>query len=363
MTAPDPLSCGSALTITELLAAYWRFAERHYRKNGRPTGQVRIIQDSIRPLRQLYGTQLAGHFGCRELKAVRSAMQATGRLCRTEINRRIGVIRRVFRWGVSESIVPAGVMHSLRELLPLQRGRCEAHEAKPVTSVSDTVVEATIPFLPPVLQDVVRIQRLTGCRPGEVLQMRPADIDRTSEVWMFRPVSHKTEHHGKARLILLGPKAQVILTPYLLRPQTSNCFSPAESESQRKRALRANRKSPVQPSQVDRRKVSPKKLPRDYYDRHAYGHAIRRAVETANRVRLKELLQRLGRPASRDEAEAVKLPHWHPNQLRHAAATEIRSAAGLDVAAAVLGHSRPDTTLIYAGQDFTKAASIMRIIG
>lgn len=79
VAAPNGLSCDSALTITELLAAYWRFAQGHYRKNGRPTGQVRIIQDSIRPLRQLYGTQVAGHFGCRELKAVRSAMLATGR--------------------------------------------------------------------------------------------------------------------------------------------------------------------------------------------------------------------------------------------------------------------------------------------
>jgi integrase len=360
---PSELTSDAKLTVTELLARYWRFAEKHYSKHGRPTGQVRIVRDSIRPLRQLYGSRNVGEFSCRELKTVRSEMLSTGRLCRTEINRRIGVIRHIFRWGVSESFVPAGVMHSLRELLPLQRGRCEAHEAKPVTAVDDAVVEATIPFLPPVLQDVVRIQRLTGCRPGEVLQMRPADVERSGDVWVFRPASHKSEHHGKDRLIILGPKAQAILSPYLLRTSTMYCFSPAESESKRKLDLRARRQTRVQPSQTDRKTPSPKKRPRDYYDRHSYGHAIRRAVETANRKRLEQLALQLKRTPTGDEAAATKLPYWHANQLRHAAATEIRSAAGLDVAAAVLGHSRPDTTLIYAEHDLAKATNIMRRIG
>ncbi|MBQ2849213.1 MAG: site-specific integrase, partial [Thermoguttaceae bacterium] len=42
------------------------------------------------------------------------------------------------------------------------------------------------------------------------------------------------------------------------------------------------------------------------------------------------------------------VPSWSPNQLRHAAATEIREKLGLEVARIVLGHSSTSTTEIYA---------------
>ena len=42
------------------------------------------------------------------------------------------------------------------------------------------------------------------------------------------------------------------------------------------------------------------------------------------------------------------MPHWTPNQLRHTKATELRKQLGLDVAGAVLGHSKLETTQIYA---------------
>jgi len=39
---------------------------------------------------------------------------------------------------------------------------------------------------------------------------------------------------------------------------------------------------------------------------------------------------------------------WTPNRLRHTRATELRHAYGLDAAGAVLGHSRLETTQLYA---------------
>ena len=72
-------------------------------------------------------------------------------------------------------------------------------------------VEATLPHLPAVVADMVRFQRLTGCRPGRGLQLRPCDVDRTGDVWMYTPASHKTEHHGRERVIYIGPKAQEIV--------------------------------------------------------------------------------------------------------------------------------------------------------
>jgi len=64
-----------------------------------------------------------------------------------------------------------------------------------------------------VVADMVRFQRFTGARPGEVCQIRPIDVDRSGEVWTYRPESHKTEHHGRQRIIYVGPQAQEVLAP------------------------------------------------------------------------------------------------------------------------------------------------------
>ncbi len=79
----------------------------------------------------------------------------------------------------------------------------------PVLPVDDATVEATLPFLSTVVADMIRFQRLTGCRPGEVCGIRPMDVDRSGEVWVYRPASHKTEHHGKERFIFIGPKRAI----------------------------------------------------------------------------------------------------------------------------------------------------------
>ena len=59
-------------------------------------------------------------------------------------------------------------------------------------------------YLPTVVADMVRFQRATGCRPGEVCIVRPCDVDTTGDVWSYRPQSHKTEHHGRQRVILIS---------------------------------------------------------------------------------------------------------------------------------------------------------------
>jgi len=84
-----------------------------------------------------------------------------------------------------------------------------------------------------VVADMARFERLTGCRPGEVCQLRPIDVDQSGEVWEYRPASHKTEHHNRDRVIFIGPQAQAVLLKYLARSATAYCFSPAESEQER----------------------------------------------------------------------------------------------------------------------------------
>jgi hypothetical protein len=47
---------------------------------------------------------------------------------------------------------------------------------------------------------------------------------------------------------------------------------------------------------------------------------------------------------NRGKPESEQIPHWHPHQLRHTDALELKREAGLDVARAVLGHRRPVIT-------------------
>ena len=55
--------------------------------------------------------------------------------------------------------------------------------------------------------------------------------------------------------------------------------------------------------------------------------------------------------------------NWHPNRLRHSAATSLRKAFGLEVARVILGHSSPAVTEVYAERDREQAASVMRQVG
>ena len=368
-----PADDGSGgLTVAELCARYWRFAKGHYRKRGKGTSELDNIRYALRPLRELYGNSDASDFGPLALKALQVRMIESG-LSRGVINSRVGKIKRVFRWAVSEELAPASLMHALSTVMGLQKGRTNAREADPVKPVANEVVDTTLPFLPPVVGDIVRFHRLTGCRPQDVCNLRPCDVDRTSDVWLYSPESHKTEHHGRSHIVAIGPKAQNVLRPYLLREATAHCFSPADSERKRKEALRAKRQSKVQPSQQIRSKRGAERKLGDRYTTQSYLYAVTRACERAFppsaplAKRADETIAAWKSRLTAKQESALKAWHaehgWSPNQLRHTAATEIRSKFGLEAAQVTLGHSNANVTQIYAERDLAKAAEIMRQVG
>ena len=75
------------------------------------------------------------------------------------------------------------------------------------TAGGDETIQATLKELKPVVRDLVRFQRLTGCRPGELFIMRPMDIHRAGDVWRYVPMEHKTEEYGHKRVIFIGPQS------------------------------------------------------------------------------------------------------------------------------------------------------------
>lgn len=48
-----PVESGHVVSITELIAAYWRFANGYYVKNGKPTGELGCIKTGLRHVRYL----------------------------------------------------------------------------------------------------------------------------------------------------------------------------------------------------------------------------------------------------------------------------------------------------------------------
>ncbi|HVX16251.1 MAG TPA: site-specific integrase [Pirellulales bacterium] len=206
---------------------------------------------------------------------------------------------------------------------------------------------------------MVRFQRLTGARPGEVCSLRPCDVDRSGEVWVHRPASHKTQHHGHERVIFVGPKAKEILSRYLLRAADTCCFSPAENRKAHDALRRAARKTKVQPSQRNRKQARPQSKPGERYSVNAYEQAVRRAAERADR-KARAAAEKAGTPPA---IGARLIPHWAPNQLRHSRATELAHGYGKEYAKAVLGHSKMIVTDVYVEPDRERAASIMREVG
>jgi integrase len=265
---------------------------------------------------------------------------------------------------------PLPAYQSLQTVEGLRAGRSQAKERPPVQPVPEAFVRATLPYLTPQVAAMAELQLLTGMRGGEVTAMRTMDLETGGKLWLYRPGSdrgpagkHKTSYRGRSRVVFIGPRAQEILRPWLRLNLAEHLFQPREARAHWEAEKRKARRTPVQPSQVCRRKARPKKVPGERYAVASYDRAIAKAVLVANRDRACDPCK--GRPpADRcDECKAAAVPHWHPHQLRHTKATEIRREAGLDAARAVLGHSTPVVTAIYAEADMNKAAEVMARLG
>jgi integrase len=228
-------------------------------------------------------------------------------LSRRYINDNIDRIRRCFRWATEEELIPGEVYQALRAVSSLAKGRSAARETDPIRPVDLETVEATLCRLSNTVADMVKSQLLLACRPSEICQLNAREIDRSCDVWLYEPARHKTEHRGQTRRILIGPKAQRLLDPYLFRSPETPCF-------------------------VSRRTGRG-------YTTGAYRLTIIRACRKAG------------------------IAKWTPHQLRHTKATEVRAKFGLEAAQVFLGHGSADVTQIYAERDRSLAEKVAREIG
>ncbi len=350
------------ISINELLVRYLDYAASYYSLNGERTKEFGAMDDAVVPLRILFSHLPAREFGPLRLKAIQKYLVDEKRRCRTQINKQVERIRRVFGWAVGEELIPATVHEALKRVLSLRRGKTEAHEAPPVKPVDDAVVDATLPFVSPQIAAMIRVQRLSGARPSEIVTMRAIDIDMADDVWLYRPESHKNSWRDRERVIALGPQAQRAIQPLLDRAPTACLFSPQEAEQWRneQRALKRNadRKTPIYPCELRARILRKKarastpkrRAKRLHYDVDSYRRAVKYGIKRANDARLKQ------------DKKAELLPSWHPYQLRHTAGTELRRLFGAEAVTLGLGNS-VDLVEVYAERDLDRLRQIARATG
>lgn len=324
---PDP---EGQLTLARLWAKFEAHAKEHYRReDGSETSTADSMAASFAHVLELYTADHADTFGPNALRLVRDAMVKSGTLCLNVINERIRRIRQVFKWAAGREMIPASTWHGLQALEPLAPGRTSAKVTEDVQPVPEADYLAVLKVLPPTLSAMVQFQYLTGARPGEVCRITLDQIEGiTGKVWIYKPRHHKTKHLGKARAILIGPRAQEVIRPFLNRKPDAPLFTPLESF----REFAIRRFGNVKP-------YTRQGIGREWQTKR-YAHAIADACIEAGAA------------------------HWSPNQLRHNAATRLRSSHGLDISQTVLGHAvGSQITELYAAIDQAKAMKVMEKVG
>lgn len=295
--------------LTTLVQLYNHRNQEYYLSPSKETKNIGYV---IFALADYYQDMLADDLTPLHLKHFREHIIENCNLSRSVINRRISMIKRMYRWAVSEVLVSVHTYTALTTVEGLRRGRTKAREGRKVKAVPVSHIMALLPHISRMAGQMMLLQLYTGMRSSEICQMRTVDIEITKGVWFYRPRRHKTEHHGHVKTVLIGPRAQAIIKPYLDndRPMLYLFLT------------RYN-----QP-----------------FDKDSYRHEFLHAFTKADKNK-------------------VKIPYFTPHQIRHTAGTLIRKRFDLDAARVILGHRKMAMTDEYAELDLQKAKKVAKMIG
>lgn len=297
----DPSTAGVAapherVSLKDLRALYLVHAERHYRRrSGAPTREhlnMRAVLDRF--------AAFAGEINPAE-KVNRHQVRAwldqlaAEKLTRPYVNACLSRLRRWLRWAADLDYVPIRVVEELRLVRPLQPFRSDATEPTPARPPELDAIDRAIAAAAPPARHVLQLLRLTGARPGELLELSNAEVHLDDQP-RLTPLQHKCAHHGHHRVIPLCPAAAAVVQRYA-RPLC-----------------------PLDPLFVSRRRRGPLSIEGL---RTAWLRACRRAGVA--RCELYDIRRRTAR--------------------------HVRRELGLDAAQALLGHSHASTTEVYAPLD------------
>lgn len=319
----DRLSAPTPTTVGELALVYLVWCqERRYSQ-----GEIANRRSAINELRCQFGTLSLAAFGAPQLLQLQEHFVRLG-WSRNYCNRQIRRVIQLFAWGVPYRFVTVHLVQELRLVPPLKAGHTAARETKPRSAPSQAEIAAVRSCLPEKYQPLFDLLRLTGARPGELLQLTTGMIERCPppEPWRCVLRKHKTSHWGRQRVLYFNDKAQTIL----------------------RALLSANPDAPL-----------------FRFSHDAFCEAVRQACHTA-----------LGLPAElhkdpryltpqqrRQRAEWRQEHAWTPYALRHKVATELVDQLSLEAAQHVLGHSDAAMTAEYARTAERQAKEAIKRLG
>ncbi len=315
-------------TVADLAADYLEWAEGYYQKDGKPTTSIYAARRSAKLIVELYGDTPAAEFGPRRFKTCRNKLIKRN-LGVSTINDYMLKVVHAFRTAAGNELIPGTVAQDLALVSPLVAGRCKAKPSRRIPPAQRESIEKAAAHASTIIGDMMRLQLATGMRPGEVCSLRPCDLTELPEqgVTVYQPSSHKTQHHGKSRVVVLSLSAIKILKPYLSTTNaTDYCFRPSEAMKECREKRKACRQTPEHQGNSEGtnrkhgrrlRRVSAK------YNAGSYRVAIHRACDRAG------------------------VQRFSPNQIRKSHAVEVRRKHSLEHAQAVLGHSSLSTTERY----------------
>lgn len=314
------------IDVFELADRYLDFADKRYARN--PDAMLAQVKRVIKTTQDLYGSMLVTDFGPVCLRAIRQKW-IDENLARNTINCYAMTVVRIWKWGVSQELIPAEKWQALKSVQPLAKGE-GGKELRKVLPAPLADVEAAIACMSPQCAALVRFQLATACRPDEAIRLRMADVNQGRSPWEWTLSEHKTAHHEgqEIKIILIGPKAQAAISDLLVNRSPEDPVFDAV-ESMRWWRARSKNVKHGRYHGTKKRDLKPKA-----FCYGAYRDAVKRACEAAG------------------------VPHWKPNQLRHLAATQLRAKYGIEAARLILGHTTANTTLIYAERDLESARRI-----
>lgn len=337
-----PVDDSLPLTVNELLAAFLEDAESRFRKpDGSFAGAMHNYKAVMKRLKEAYGNTAAADFKALRLIAFRESMIRDG-LTRRTINTNTHLTRAIWRFGVSRELVSEAVYVSLQSVKGLERGRYGLKDNPKVQPVNIEHVNAIKDYVSRQVWALIQVQLSSGARAGELVGLRPMDIDMTrDDVWAVNLEDHKAAKFHERR-IYIGPRGMAAIRPFLAgRAIDVPLFSPAEAEAERLAKRHAKRVTPESCGNTpgSNKAIGPKRTAGAAYTTCSYRRCITRACEEAG------------------------IPAWHPHQIRHLVATTIRKEADLETAATVLGHAEIDIAEVYAERNSEKARAIVAKVG
>lgn len=310
---PGDVAPARVFLVAHLVQRFLTHAKAVYGYGKR--GTFANLYHALTPFAEKHGGFQVAEYSPLKLKAYRTGL-VEAKQARSYINDQVRRIRKAFRWGVSEELVPVSVLTALESVPELAAGRSTAREPPARQPVPRSYVDAVLPELSQTIADMLEFQWLVGPRSDSLCRACPSQFTQEGDLLLWRP-KHKTEHLGKVLVLPIGPKAQAIVKPRIDAA-----------------------KSPDQPLFAPRASAA-----NERYNATSYRQAIQRAIKRLNRT------------------ADPPFPLWSPHQIRHSRGHAVRDAYGIEAAQSVLGHATLSATEIYSATRLELAKRVARETG